>query len=608
MADRRPAMEPAMTETRRPATTAREAVGRWVPGVRAVTTYRRQWLAKDVVAGLVLSSLLVPQGMAYAELAGLPPITGLYTTVFGLLGYAVFGSSRILVVGPDSSLGPMIAAVLIATVGSGGDPAVAIGLASMLGLLVGLTMTVAGIAKLGFIADLLSKPTQLGYMNGLAVTIFVSQLPKLCGFSVDAEGLVSEATGFVRGLADGDAVPAACVIGLVTLTIIVGLQRWLPKVPAVLLAVVAAIATTSLLELGDRGVDLVGPLPAGFPPFSLPHASWSQLSLLLVGAVGITIVSLTDTISTASAFAARTGQEIRADQEMIGVGTANIAASMFQGFPVSTSGSRTAVAEQSGARTQLTGIVGAAVILVMLVLTPGLLRNLPQPALAAVVIAASLSLADVPGMVRLWRRRRLEFLVSLTAFLGVALLGVLPGIGVAVGLSVLNVFRRVWWPYQTELRRAPGVQGYHDVRSYPDAESLPGLVLFRFDAPLIFANARVFRGQLRELARTDPRPVWIVLAAEPVTDVDTTAADMLGALVAELEAQGTSLVWAELKDPVRRKMDRYGLTTAIGPERFFATLDEAVAAYRSRTGAAWVAPDAGPKAAGDVQPGPAPGA
>jgi MFS superfamily sulfate permease-like transporter len=240
----------------------------------------------------------------------------------------------------------------------------------------------------------------------------------------------------------------------------------------------------------------------------------------------------------------------------------------------------------------------------MLVLTPGLLRDLPQPALGAVVIAASLSLADIPGTVRLWRRRRLEFLVSITAFLGVALLGVLAGIGVAVGLSVVNVFRRVWWPYQTELGRARGVRGYHDVSSYPDSERLPGLVLFRFDAPLIFANARVFRDQIRRLARRDPRPVWIVLAAEPITDVDTTAADMLATLDEELNAQGTSLVWAELKDPVRRKIDVYGLTGALAPEHFFPTLDDAVAAYRTRTGTAWVGPDEGSPVEGDVQPGP----
>ena len=569
---------------------AGSAVTRWVPGLAAVSTYRRGWLSKDLVAGLVLTTLLVPQGMAYAELAGLPPITGLYTTVLCLLGYAVFGPSRILVLGPDSSLGPMIAAVIIPIVGSGGDPAVAVGLASMLGLMVGVITTVAGIAKFGFIADLLSKPTQIGYMNGLALTILMSQLPKLCGFSVDGSGLISEAAGFFRGLAAGDAVPAAVAVGVFTLAVIIVLQRWLPKVPAVLVGVVGSIAATWLFDLGERGVKLVGPLPSGFPPLTLPHASWSQIGLLLVGALGITLVSLTDTISTASAFASRSGQQVRGNQEMIGIGAANIASSLFQGFPVSTSGSRTAVAEQSGARSQLTGVVGAGLILLMLVLTPGLLRDLPQPALGAVVIAASLSLADIHGTALLWRRRRMEFGVSIAAFLGVALLGVLPGIAVAVGLSVLNVFRRVWWPYQAVLGRAAGVQGFHDVTRYPDAEHLPGLVLFRFDAPLIFANARVFGNEIRRLADTEPRPEWIVVAAEPITDVDTTAADMLEDLDEELNAEGIALVFAEMKDPVRLKIDRYQLTRTIDPAHFFPTLDEAVAAYRARSGAEWGGP------------------
>jgi len=338
-------------------------------------------------------------------------------------------------------------------------------------------------------------------------------------------------------------------------------------------------------------VKLTGPLPQGLPPFTLPHASWSQLGLLLAGALGITLVALTDTISTASSFAARTGQEVRGNQEMIGLGAANLAASFFQGFPVSTSGSRTAVAMQSGARTQLTGVVGAAVVLLMLVLAPGLLKDLPQPALGAVVIAASLSLADIPGTATLWRRRRTEFFVSIAAFLGVALLGVLPGIGIAVALSVLNVFRRVWWPYQAILGRADGIAGYHDVRSYPDAERVPGLVLFRFDAPLIFANARVFREQVRSLARADTPPHWIVIAAEPITDVDVTASAMLEELDAELNARGTSLVFAELKDPVRRKIDRYHLDRVIEPAHFFPTIEEAVDAYRAETGVAWGRPE-----------------
>jgi MFS superfamily sulfate permease-like transporter len=316
----------------------------------------------------------------------------------------------------------------------------------------------------------------------------------------------------------------------------------------------------------------------------------SDLPLLVAGALGIALVALTDTISTASVFAARTGQEIDGNGEMIGIGAANVAAGLFQGFPVSTSGSRTAVAEQTGAKTQLTGLVGAGLIVVMLVLVPGLLADLPNPTLAAVVIAASLSLADIPGTVRLWRQRRVECLLSLTAFLGVALLGVLEGIAVAVALSILNVFRRAWRPYQTTLGRVPGLPGQHDRQLHPEAEELPGLVIFRFDAPLFFANARTFRDHIRRLAATPPRPEWVVVAAEPITDVDTTAADMLADLDLELNAAGTSLVFAELKDPVRSKLERYELVGPLDPEHFFPTLDAAVDAFRRRTNADWRPP------------------
>jgi high affinity sulfate transporter 1 len=565
------------------------------PGLRLLSSYRRGWLSKDLVAGLVLTALLVPQGMAYAELAGLPPITGLYTSILCLVGYAVFGPSRILVLGPDSSLGPMIAATIIPIVGAGGDPERAVALASMLALLVGALTVLAGVAKLGFVADLLSKPTQIGYLNGLAVTILVGQLPKLCGFSVDADGLIPEAVGFVQGLADGEAVAAAVAVGLLGLVLIFGLGRLVPKVPAVLVAVVVSILVANAFDLADRGVSLVGPLPQGFPPFTLPSVAWSEMALLVAGAVGIALVSLTDTISTSSAFAARTGQEVDGNREMIGIGAANLGAGLFQGFPVSTSGSRTAVAEQAGARTQLTGLVGAAAITLILLVVPGLLRNLPQPTLAAVVIVASLSLADLPATVRLWHQRRTEFTLSMVAFAGVALLGVLPGIAIAVALSIGNVFRRAWWPYQTMLGRVDGMPGYHDVRSYPEAERLAGCVLFRFDAPLFFANARTFRDQVRRLARSEPRPVWIVVAAEPITDVDTTAADMLEDLDEALNAQGISLVFAELKDPVREKIERYELTRTIDPAHFFPTVGAAVAAFQDQYGADW-APTAGRQA------------
>lgn len=557
------------------------------PGFRALSGYRRAWLGRDLVAGAVLTALLVPQGMAYAELAGLPPITGLYTTITCLLAYAVFGPSRILVLGPDSSLGPMIAATVLPLVASGGDPERAVALASMLALMVAAIMIAAGLAGLGFVADLLSKPTMIGYLNGLALTILVGQLPKLLGFSVEADGLLGEIGGFVGGVADGDVVPAAAAVGIGGVVLILVLQRWLPQVPAVLAMVVLAIAATTVFDLGERGVGLVGELPQGFPPLTFPGVEWADVAPLVGGAFAIALVALADTISTASAFAERTGQEVRGNQEMVGIGAANLAAGLFQGFAVSTSASRTAVAERAGARSQLTGVVGAGLILVMILLVPGLFRNLPDAALAAVVITAALSLADLRGVARLWRQRRVEFSLSLAAFAGVALLGVLPGIAIAVGLSILNVFRRAWRPYSTVLGRPSEVVGYHDVRSYPEAELVPGLVIFRFDAPLFFANAKTFRDAVVGLARSEPRPRWLVVAAEPITDVDTTAADVLLDLDRLLDEAGQTLVLAELKDPVRRKIERYGLAREIEPQHFFPTVDAAVDAWRERTGAEW---------------------
>jgi len=429
----------------------------------------------------------------------------------------------------------------------------------------------------------------IGYLNGLALTILVGQLPKLFGFKVEADSFIGEITGFVKGLANGEAVAAAAAVGIAGIVLILVLQRWLPKVPAVLIMVVLAIAATTVFNLADHGVSLVGVLPKGFPPLTIPHVRLSDLGPLFAGALGIVLVSLADTISTASAFAARTGQEVNGNQEMIGIGVANLAAGLFQGFPVSTSGSRTAVAERSGAKTQLTGVVGAALIILMIVLVPGLFKNLPNPALAAVVITAALSLADIPATVRLWRQRKVEFGLSIAAFLGVALLGVLPGIAIAVVLSILNVFRRAWWPYDTELGRVDGLEGYHDVHTHPEAQHLPGLVIYRFDGPLFFANAKTFRDEVRRLAKASPPPTWIVIAAEPVTDVDTTASDVLEDLDEELNAQGISLVFAELKDPVRDKIERYGLTRTIDPRHFFPTIEAAIAAFREETGADWPA-------------------
>lgn len=563
------------------------ALAAWVPGIGQVRGYRREWLSKDIVAGLVLSALLVPQGMAYAELAGLPPVTGLYTSILCLVGYAIFGPSKILVLGPDSSLGPMIAATILPLAAANGDPARAVVLASMLALLTGAIMVAAGVFRFGFIADLLSKPTILGYMNGLALTIVVSQLPKLFGFSTDADGFLGEVRAVVQGISDGLVVPAAAAVGVASIVLIVVLKRVVPMLPAVLVTVVVAMGAVVAFDLVAKDVMVIGSLPQGLPSLTIPLVQWSDLILLFVGALGIALVSLTDTISTASSFAERRGEEVDGNKEMVGIGAANVAAGLFQGFPVSTSGSRTAVSEQAGARSQLAGLVGALVIAVMLLALPSLFANLPQPTLAAVVITAAITLADLPATRRLWHQRRTDFTLSIIAFLGVVLLGVLPGILVAVVMSVANVFRRVWRPNLTSLGRLPGVRGFHDTDRHPEAELLPGAAILRFDAPLIFANARTFRDWVRQTSTALPAGAWIIIAAEPISDVDTTACDMLADLDEILASRGQLLVFAELKGVVRVKLEKFGLGPSLLQERTFPTVGSAVDAYREATASDW---------------------
>src|SRR6478609_4653721 len=369
------------------------AVERHVPGLAALRTYERRWLRSDLVAGIVLAAILVPQGMAYAELAGLPPVNGLYTTVACLVGYALMGPSKILVLGPDSSLGPLIFAAITPLVVAGDNPATAIALAGMLAIFVGLIEIGLGVGKLGFVADLLSSEVQVGYMNGLAITIIVGQLPKLFGFSTDADGFINECKAFIDGIGGRNAT--ALAVGVGTLLVLLILPRITKRIPAVLVAVVAATVVTGVFDLAAHGVSTVGTLPQGLPTPALPSVRVGDLGPLLIAALGIVLVSLTDTIATSTSFAARRGDEIDPNQEMVGIGAANVFAGFFQGFAISASGSRTAVAEQSGSKSQVTGLAGAVIVVVLLLFLPALLQDLPQPTLAAVVIAAALSLANV---------------------------------------------------------------------------------------------------------------------------------------------------------------------------------------------------------------------
>jgi len=554
-----------------------EQISKWMPGIQTVRTYNRKWLPKDIVAGLVLSALLVPQGMAYAELAGLPAITGLYTTVMCLVAYAAFGPSPYLVLGPDSSLGPMIAAAIMPLLITD-DPAEAIALAGMMALFVGLISVGAGVAKLGFVADLISKPVRVGYLAGLSITIFIGQLPKLLGISVDGETIIGEVVAIFASFSEINWW--AFSAGALSLIIIVILKQWKPLWPGILIGVVVAVIFSIAFSLSTRGVDVVGVLPQGFPIPSLPIVHLSNWPLLFAAALGMSLVTIGDTISTSAGFAARSGNEVDSNQELIGIGAANLLAGVFQGFPVSTSSSRTAVAEQSGAKTQLTGLVAAMLVLSMLLFVPGLVKDMPQSVLAAVVIIASIGLFDLAELRRLWTMRKSEFILAIVAILSVAIIGVLEGIVIAVGLSILQFFERSWRPHSAVLGKN-GKDGYQDIDTHTEAKPIDGLLIIRWDAPLFFANANIFRDLVRRLVKeTEPTPFWVIITAEPMTDVDSTAADMLVDLDLELNANGRHLIFAEVSPPVKDKIVAYGLLDTIDHRHFYPTIKRAVKAFR----------------------------
>ena len=540
-----------------------------------------------MVAGIVLATMLVPVGIAYASASGLPGIYGLYATIIPLLAYAVFGPSRILVLGPDSSLAAVILGVVLAH--SGGDPGRAVALAGMMAVISGIVCILAGVARLGFVTELLSKPIRYGYMNGIALTVLISQLPKLFGFSIEDNGPLRELWTIGGLVLDGKANWVAFAIGASTLTVILLLKNH-TRFPGILVAVVGATTIVALLNLDVRaGVSVLGPLPQGLPTFAVPWITQSDIVPVLIGGSAVALISFADTSVLSRAYAARFGTNVDANQEVIGLGAANLAAGFFHGFPISSSSSRTPVAEAGGAKTQLTGVVGALVVALIVVLAPNLLKNLPSAALAAVVIASAIGLFEVADLIRIFRIQPWEFWLSILCFVGVAVLGAIPGIGLAIVVAVLEFLWDGWRPHSAVLGRAEGVKGYHDITRYPDARLIPGLVLFRWDAPLFFANAEFFKERVLDAVTKSPSPVrWVVVAAEPVTSVDVTAADMLADLDSALLKIGVELRFAELKDPVKDKLKRFGLFAMFGEEKFFPTIGAAVSSYLESHDVHWI--------------------
>jgi high affinity sulfate transporter 1 len=550
----------------------------WLPGIQTLRGYQLSWLRNDIVAGIVLSTVLVPVGIAYATASGVPAIYGLYATIVPLLVYALLGPSRILVLGPDSSLAPIILGVVMAA--ASGNPDKAILVASGMAVVAGLACILAGIFGLGFITELLSKPIRYGYMNGIALAVLISQLPKLFGFRIDGGGPLRSLSESGRAIFEGRANWTEAALGAATLAVILVLKRS-KRVPGILIAVVGATMISGALGLPETaGVTVLGPVPQGLPAFTIPLVDVADLMTILIGGVAVAIVSFADTSVLSRTYAAKTGQQVNPNQEMVGLGAANLAAGLFQGFPVSSSSSRTPVAGAAGAQTQVTGVVGALIVALLIVAAPTLFRNLPDAALAAVVVAAAIGLFELGDLGRIYRIQRWEFWLSIVCTAGVAVFGVIPGIGMAIVLAVIEFLWDGWRPHWAVLGKPDNVEGYHDLTRYPDARRIPGLVLFRWDAPLFFANAALFLERVVAAIETAGGPVRrVVVSAAPMTSVDVTSADALTELDEILEARGIELCFAEMKDPVMDKLRRFGLFDEFGEKRFFPTIDSAVSNY-----------------------------
>ncbi|WP_081071943.1 SulP family inorganic anion transporter [Burkholderia cepacia] len=556
-----------------------EHVAHLFPGIALLTHYRRAWLSRDLYAGIALSAVLVPVGMSYAQAAGLPAVTGLHASIAALLAYALLGPSRILVLGPDSALAALIAGAIAPLAAH--DPQRAIALAGALALAAGTICILLGTLRLGFVTDLLSRPIQYGYLNGIAIALAIGRLPELLGMPAAGGDVFSSVPPIVHALADGRFSTDSALLGVGALATIFLMKRVMPRAPGVLIAVLAATVVAHVSPL--HGVATVGTLPAGAPVPHLPLVSVADLGALASGAVAVALVSFADISMLSRALSARAGETPDRNQELVALGAANLLAGMMQGCAVSSSASRTPVAIAAGAQSQVTNLVAAACIAILLVAAPTLLTGVPRAALAAVVIYAAFGIADVRSVVRLYRMRRGECLIAVLCFAGVIGIGVVPGILLASALSLLSFVWRAWHPYDAVLGRLAGVRGYHDIARHPDAVQTPGLLLFRWDAPLFYANVEIFCEHLHAAIVSSASPFTrIVIAAEPVTDIDVSAADRLVALCEELRAQKIALDFAEMKGPVKDRLRAYGLFDAFGPASFFPTVTDAVAHHVRR--------------------------
>jgi SulP family sulfate permease len=548
-----------------------------IPGIRVARTYERHWLLVDLFAGVTIFAMLVPQGIAYAQLAGVSPVAGLYTAIGAILGYALFGSSQRLMIGPESTTALMVATA-VAPVAAGGDPARFALLVTLMALLVGVITLIAGLARFGFLADFVSKPILIGYITGVAIIMIVSQLGKLFGIPIQNENFILQIVELFTHL--GQTHILTLVIGLVLLVFLLVLRRFAPRVPGGLIVVVVMTIISAILQLDTYGVAVVGPITPGLPKLGLPDVSLSDVWNLLPPSLILTLIVFTDAVLTARAFADKRGEKVNANRELIGLAASNIISGLFQGFPAGASQSRTAVDDTSGGKTQLVGIVAAALLVAFLLWFTHLLESLPQMVLGVIIIAAAISLIEIKPLLQVYRVRRVEFFLALVTLIGVLSIGVMAGILVAVLLALIVVIGRISRPHDAVSGAVKGVDGYQDIEAYANSETEPGLIVYRFDAPLFFANADYFLNQVQELIdEAIPSIGWLLIDAEAIVDIDVTAVETLSKLQSELEGKGVVMAIARASQPLQEILQRAGLTEKIGSAYFFPTVRTGVRAF-----------------------------
>jgi SulP family sulfate permease len=546
------------------------------PALAEARAYRGRWLVGDAITAVTILAVVVPQGLAYGELAGLPPVAGLYAALFPLLLYPLIASSRRLMVGPESGLAILTASAL-APLAAGHSSNYA-ALAAMLALLMGAIMIVGGILRLGMLADFLSQPVLVGFMNGVAVILIASQLPRFFGISISEESALGKLWGVLAKL--GDASWRTVALGLVLLGVLALSARLGPKLPGALVALVAAAAAVVLLDLDRNGVAVIGSVPKGLPHLTYPSVGFAQFGDLLPLAAGLALVGFSEAILTARAFAEQHGETVDANRELVALGIGNVGVGLTQGFPTSASQSRTAVADSSRMRTQFAQILAGVSVAVFLLFFTGLLKNVPQVALAAIVIYAALGLFEERQLRALYRVDRTEFGLAIATFSGVVLFGMLTGILVAVGLSLAVFLRGVVRPHDAVLGALDGVDGFHEMNEGQSTEAAPGVVVYRFDGPLFFANADFFLTRALHLLEGQPLRCF-VLDLEAVTTIDVTAARAVEKLRAATTELGASFHVARATGPVRRHLHTTGLADTIGEDNFHPSVRTAVEVCRA---------------------------